>query len=695
MDSKVKKHCSFQTPISVSFVVAFAALFFCGLFHRIWILPLLLVASLVINIYSHASHAHLARKGEYTFTGADRYTVIFLVAVYGLTFASAAAYALRMLAGGGSYLLIICTFIAAFWFFGFFIFETIFLCRMPREKEKIPFKQRLISALPILALCSVLLLLNLENFDAWLRWDSYEYFYYIRRLSLTDVTSLDAMRLANHGAYICSVAYMLLGGIFGSPEISAYVLNILVLIVGTLMFWRITSKFLPKEKWILRLIVTAIYAFSPFTHGMAYNISLESFLMFGLLMFFWGEAEKMPAMQVLASLIICFSKETGAVILAVIMVTRLILNFLPFKDKSRSVLEKLELSLSLPVLACGLLWLVDFISFSWISSNNNSATPTVDGMSFNAFSLNFTYIKDRFLSLVFSNFTWLIIALVVAGFIVGTVLKKHEKPTKEKNAFIIQCVAGLAASLIPLFFFVTYNHIRYCMSTVVFLLILIPVAVERLAIEINVRRTLCTTLAILSLLQCYFTIDPTMYMFFKTIDKGFGKMTYVHNSVLTNYSDSLCIGVHSQYNREILYYDRAFEQVLKDVGYTSKDCILISPEYMEPTVGGYVTSEYLITGDGYKYRPDRYYVSYDENKNDLYLSSNTEKQLNIYYIGGTYGISELIDTYDRVIYIQMPFRDTSEESFENRVLGKFSWDSSSPIAKTFSHGWIIKSFQIK
>ena len=677
-----KKRCAFQTPLCASLVMAFVGLYFCALRGQLWIGIATLALSLLPILWIHGVYE---REGG--FTPSDRYALWLLSAFWGLLTLSLLLFGLRTLLSGGKRSVGIGALVAALVFGALLILELLYLKRV---QSKFPFakktRRELLALLPIGILCLLLVLLNLKIFETWLRWDSYDYYYYINRLSYTSLTNLETLRLANHAAYGCSLLYILVNGITGNPLISVYAVNLLMLVAGSFLFWRLTVKRFPHWKPLSHLLVTCVYAFSPFTFGLVYSISLETFLMFGMLLFFWGEAERLPLCQVLGALLICFGKETGAVLLCCIMAVRLALHFFGKEQKKLPLHQRLSLSLTAPVLCLGLVWLYDLVSFSWLSSNSASI-PIQSGTRFNSFDFNFTYIKSRLISLLFSNFTWLILLVVLAGFLVG-LLRKRRITRKEQKEFLAEYAAGAFALLVSSLLFVTYNHIRYVAPLVFLLILFLPDALDRLFSGVKLRSAVCGVLVLCSLVQCYFTVDPLMYVFFNRLDKGNGSVIYTDNDILHGGSFVNSVCVNTQYNREIMYFDRAFDELLAEIGYNTSTCLVVSSEYRVPSIGGYVFSEYLIMGFGYPYMEHARYVTWDAERETRYLSDRPEESIRVGYVSRGEEIGWLTEQHSRCVYIQFPFRD---QTFEDNLLNGFT---RTKIGEGSSNGWTLVAYEL-
>lgn len=682
---RISKLFTFQAPISLALLVSFAGLYFGAVFGRVWIFLLCLSASLAFTV----AHQLLYAAFGTPLTLSDQKAVRLLTVVNALATVSLLCFSIRNFSGEeksaawG-------TLIFAVLFAALCAFE-IFYAKFAKKEEEIspslPLAQKVRSVLPVAILLTVSVLLGLEIFGAWSRWDSYDYLYYFSNLSYSSLDVLDHLRPANHAAYGCSILFLLIDGIFGNPHFSLLLINLLMTLLGSLAFWRIVGRLFPHWHPVTRALMASVYAFSPFLFGLQYTVNLEAYLLFGLVVFFWGEVEKLPLVQVGAGLLICFSKETGAVLLAAIMGARLLLHLIfRRKNTQKRFRDAIEPGLTVPVLICGIFWLFDLMRNSWISSNSQSV-GTSENLVFNAFGFNFVYIKDRLVSLLFTNLTWLVLLVVVVGFAVGF-FRKKQFASSERLYLTVEACTALLFSLVPLFFFITYNHIRYAAPTVIFLLLLLPEALERMFGGMRLRTVLCGALACCLLVQSYLTVDPFMYLFFPQLNKGTGTLSFSPNHLFNNENIEPTISINSQYNREIMYFDRAFDDLLKNIEYDDQTLLLMSNEIIQPTVGGYVYTEYLITGFGYPYMETKRYMAWDSEREQRYLSENPDDQICISYTISKNIIFQSLGIFDRCIYISLPF--VGEED-QNLILSEFQ---AQEVGEGKSNGWCIKAYQL-
>ena len=679
-----EKRCAFQTPIVGAIVSATVGVFSCAYLHHPLPLFVFLLFSLLLLLWTHG----IAIKNGFEFSPSDRKLLLLLGGGFALLGVSCLTEAFRSALTNHAF--------STGWIWAPLCFSlcALEICCFIKSRPALPVKRDrkalLVNIGGLSLLTLVLILLNLEIFDAWIRWDSYDYYYYISRITPKTLTDLDGLRLANHAAYAVSILHLVVNGIVGDYITTIYGLNVATLIIGSLLFWRILRLRFPSWKPMLSLLFTLLFSFSPFTLGLAYTIGLEWYLMFGLLIFFWADLENIPAMQVIGMLFICFSKETGVVILFAIMSTRLL--YFWITRKNEPFIRRVELPTSLSAIALAMIWVVDLFTFNWLASNQSPTDGQGSGTPFNQFAFEPTFLADRLKSIVFSNFTWLILLVLLVGLLIYVIRKKKNKEALlPSSLFVYQVLAATLTTFLLTMLFVTYNHIRYAAPIVLLLLLLLPYAIQELR-HVSLRAALCGLLAACSLIQCYVTLDPAMLLGYDSLNKGDGQLIYTDNRIIpTDKSEppSPSISVGTQYNREILHFDQALDRLLAQIDYDEDTCLIFSGEYIQQSLGYRVYTEYLIMGFGYPHMNIQRFIAWDgENERRVLITDDSLPRIQICYANSSRSVKTTYLYFDRLVYIQLPFRDTH---YESKILAGTSREE---IACENYKGWELKAIEI-
>ncbi len=544
----------------------------------------------------------------------------------------------------------------------------------------------------IIGIILAIALVSLSVWTAWPRWDSYNYFRFIEDLSPATLSHLEEMRIADHSAYSASIIYVILNGIFNNMLFTAYFVNFLLVIGGTYCFYTIIKRYYPDWKWYSYGVFSLVYMFSPFTFGILHSINLDSFLLFGLMLYFCAEVKNNNFLTVISAVIICFSKEIGPVILATTICVKLLYIYLENK-KEKFDIKKFNPSCIASILLCGLVWFVDTLLNNWAGSNGGAATT--DGSRFNFFGLSGVYLKDKIKTILFTNFTWLV--LLVATVCLVVIIIKFIKGGEEKkkiSSLTCQLFAVLVITFILAISFITYNHIRYNMLVVSFVYIFAVLLLGKIEIKALVKNVVVGVIALLFFVQAFITIDPMMYLTMDKIDCGNGYILATQNNLFVNQDVdnkimlNLCDNV--SYNRQSIYLDKALNKAIELTNYEKgKTCYVLSGEYYSPSLQENVSSEYLVLGNGYQYYTEKArYVAWNNRTKSRYLSKNPEDNMAIFFIDDHDDLKQALSEYEEVYYIKTPFGD---ENFRNNVL---LGNNVTYIESVVSNVWKLELYKI-
>ena len=547
------------------------------------------------------------------------------------------------------------------------------------------------SVIVILCLLVFLAIINIGIFDTWPRWDNYAYLTELMRLDLHSLFSISDLRVANHATYAYSFLCILLNSLFNNPNTTAYLLNYIYLLIGTLCFWNILCKIFPKWHWITRVLATCVFAFSPYFLGQMTYINLEFFSVLAILLFLAGEANELRILQFIGALFLCFGKESTTVILVFMMLARILAEIIKRRPNDwKGWISSFELPFSLPVLSIGLLWLWDLLQNNWMLTNQTEFL-TVDGKNFNSFGFSMIYVWDKLKTIVCANFDWICILGCILACIVWVLrLRKNQwKVTlcfdKNESVLWFEICGVFVGGLLMQVLFITYNHIRYNSSVILAIYFFFFLALDILTKRQGVKNAVCCIFACVLLAQCYYTVDPVMLATMPRLDMGNGYIVSSENHVIgtdAEFIDSV------QYNRQIRDFDITFDKLLSEIQYSSDACVAISSEYEMLTAGGVCSAIHLILGYGYPYYvPSIQYVAWDETAGSRTLSLDSSEQMNVVFISSLEELETLSKTYSRVYYFRMPWKDSL---YDNQLNDPNLWEDQ--ISAGY-HGWNLHAYE--
>ena len=523
--------------------------------------------------------------------------------------------------------------------------------------------------LPYWILGALLIALSAGTLSAWLRWDSMAYYTVLGGKNPISLIRARTMRLADHASYAATLVYVFVNMLTGAPLLGAHLIALMQLLCGTFFFYRIVRRVFPEwSRWSL-LAATAIFAFSPFTFGIVYTVNLEQFLLFGFVMFFFARAEQLPMVEVAAAILICFSKETGAPMLAATVAALMLCSFLSRREWSRrGALRACNLGVNLPILGVGLCWLFDLRFFSWSEGNAGSSYTVEEAVqqverpvAFNAFGYNELYFDEKMLTANVMNFNWLFLLLIALGAVFALIYWKRDRITPARADLLVGSLAAYGVAMTVGLLFITHNHARYNLITGVLLYFPAMEAMHRIGRKNAVRTALAACTAALLLVQSYRTVDPLMLAKFPRAEKGHGRIVYTENRVIarqggdTRYAPFV-LSDNALYNREIYDMDRALDRAFGACEIDGDTCFVFSSELQTNYVGANVSAEYILLGWGFSgITPDR--VCWDADKQARVFTQEDLPEMHVAFVASEQELSAVMEQYARVYYVQMPYYD--------------------------------------
>ena len=554
--------------------------------------------------------------------------------------------------------------------------------------------------LPFLILGVLLVVLNIGVLSAWLRWDSMAYYTALRDKAAISLIRTRTLRLANHASYAVTLIYVFVNMLTGAPLLGARLVALGQLLCGSFCFYRIIKRLFPDWSRGAMLAATAIFAFSPFTFGLVYTVNLEQFLLFGLVLYFFARAEQLPLVEVAAAILVCFSKETGAPMLAAAIAASTLCSFLCERARSLGTLVKsCRLGVNLPILAVGLCWLFDLRFYNWSASTagasytvNEAVEQVARPSTFNALGYNEIYFGEKWLSANGMNFTWLFVLLIAAGVVAAVIFFGRERVTRARCELLAGSTAALAAATVIGLLFVTYNHARYNLITGVLLYFPALEALHRVGRKNAVRTAIAGCAAALLLVQSYTTVDPVMRAAFQSADKGAGRIVYTENRVIarqggnTRYAPFV-LSDNALYNREIYDMDRALDRAFATCAIDADTCFVFSSELQTNYVGANVSAEYVLLGWGFSGAGGER-VCWDAERAHRVLAKDGGTEMHFAFVGSTDELAAVRAQYARVYYVKMPYYDSFLQESVVPAYGV------TPVADEVYRGWRFCIFEI-
>lgn len=542
-------------------------------------------------------------------------------------------------------------------------------------------------------------LLNFECFNTWPRWDPFHYYYSFEKVSARNI-----FMSGNDGLIVCghnSMAYCLWNLLFrmipGVSNLNAmYLANMTLVAIDVVLLYLIFKKIFKNSTLPQNILYTFLLASSTWILGYVANLNLENFMMTGSLVLIYAVFSSNSVLGVVGVFIACFSKETGALIAAIILFVKLLYDIIRYIKQRKGI----NYSYYILNLIVGCLWLVIFIKGNWGNKNLITDRTMMDGTPYNTFNFSLMHIKDVLIQSFIIDFNWIFLCIIIftLGYTAGQILHKGKRIGdifRKKNyvilgsAFLI-CVGEMCA-------FLTGCHHRYYITPSVILGIIalcgLQYVLYNMELSLVWQYAVPGVLCVVMFVQSYRFIDPITMTIYPKVNTGEAVMVQLpaHSSV--DKDEGMTEASYS--NRQIMYLDKTLDKVYEMIyGESNLEStkVLCSNEYATRIINNTVAlgSLYNIWGFGYLYVDPPMWAKWNKEGGYRYLSY--EQPANLIepdYVMANTNLSGYINDYEHVYYLKMPWGDTVLDELQKKY-------PSISIMQTIKYrGWIIEIYQIK
>jgi hypothetical protein len=388
----------------------------------------------------------------------------------------------------------------------------------------------------------------------------------VQRLDFAPADGLKAMALAGHPAQAYA-SYMMLGQFMKLGDFTVANLQMQLLhVVQILVFSGIVGALFPgRNRTWERLLATALFAFTPLVYGLSLTVSPD----FAVLAFFcivlWAILRKRSIVAVAAGVMLCFSKEFGALLYAGLVLG--IFAVLVPSDAGRGSAPRRRLLLTgwrqhSPLL----LPLALYALYLALGGSLWRLTGLEEAASLVLRPLDPWVVWDKTIQVFFANFNWSVWGLIVASLPLAFVWRRRKEyrpgvPLVPGAWFGVLAVA-MAPFLLANYLFVTWSNPRYLLPVSLVAVVFLVRALEGWVQPILIRTGALAGCLVLFGISCFRTVDPILLHAFPTFSFGEHTMSF-YNSVPT-------VCDLTFYNREYVHYNRLFDRFLVEAGYDPK-----------------------------------------------------------------------------------------------------------------------------
>ena len=433
------------------------------------------------------------------------------------------------------------------------------------------------------------------------KWDGLLYYRTCQNLSLTSISSL---AIYGHIAQTYGVIVAAASLFIQDVGIAMIAMNMLLLTISTVFFYRLVKLIVPDKKEILYIIATAIFAFSPFYLGMVGYHNLDFYLQCLFPVVLYYTLAKKWAQQFVTACLFCFTKEPAIIIYAGLCLGTLLVDW--FSNQEKEFWKRCKRIIGTVhyyyMMLPDVLW---FVTYKFLG-------PWSAGDSSSGFDI--AYIWNKLKVLYCFQFNWLFSLILMLGIVLLGI--------KKRMGILLWWLVPvlMAQSFFTVFscFLQTVNHPRYSDSTMLVLYLLSAVIVLEFCSS-KIFKITCSVLAILLLISNYRTIDP--------ISKFVFTVTNIGKTDLVTTTKSIPFGDGAIYNKQSLWVENVMNRAIEDS--LEEDTLIVVPAINNGTYSFDGVSEVTGVTDGY-YQQKQYWN--DKRAKRVVLPSDSMLQYNLYFV---------------------------------------------------------------
>lgn len=339
------------------------------------------------------------------------------------------------------------------------------------------------------------------------------------------------------------------------------------------------------------ILFTAIFAFYPAFWGIMGEINTD----FPVLIFFiwtiYFQLNKQYLLMLFSALMLCFSKETGVIILAFYAIGYIIVKFVNsikagIKETLKQIFSPEAVAIYLAGVSWFVIWLVSSRGKLWSGASGNVATTNsqINGMKLDTFGGCAEYIFHKLKEIFILNNSYILWIFVLAAILLTVFTKKKNSITRG-NGHII---AGIYIAFIGLLnfnvYFVTWPNYRYLIPMTFFVNFFASFFVLGYIQNKNIQRVIVVVTLIL-IFSSNFHTDIISKKMFDNISMGNGDMISTNlfyikdldNKILSRDSEityEYAYDDEGVYNREYSNRGRCINKILKEIKYDSQTLVV-------------------------------------------------------------------------------------------------------------------------
>lgn len=549
-------------------------------------------------------------------------------------------------------------------------------------------------------ICGVLLLsalLYLQNFGRWFLGDAYTYYSSAAANAGSwdfSMHSLSAFFMGGHTSYAYA-ALLSIGELLWHEDGNGIrMVSGVLCLITVIAFYAVCQKIFGKAQQKMNVLLAAVFAVSPLVFGISYSVNSDFPLLCFFTLFVYADFYQKRIWQWVFVLAVCFSKETGVVMIAGYYIGECAAAAWNGAEKWKGFLERFfreAFRLRRVMQYAGVFFfLISAVlsSAGWMRNLRSAVNGSAQELE-NIVTM-WHYPLYKFSELFLMNFAWILPALAAVAVFQKAVLKKagQKKADWEKEVCsgrrVLPLAFAFAAFLGVSIGYFTYVHYRYMQPGIFFYVLLLGYVSCMVFEKEAARQRVLLAAAVLFLSQSYVTWDPVTYLLYPKVKTGRGitvsTRRYFYGGENYGYAyiegDDELLSQHYQsegmeYNREQLVRQKLLESVFSGIEYQKGDLIVLD------IFGGWKENTcYQLFGHTYP-------LYWDEEKKTV---SGEPGDCEIQF-----GIADPetdLDGFAHVYYFKFPYNPYRKDSFtkEHEEIRKWEFEKGR---------WSMEVYQVK
>ena len=429
---------------------------------------------------------------------------------------------------------------------------------------------------------------SIDTLNAIPMWDGTDYMQTILEacrweFSLGTISNLD---LCFHKAGGYALFSVLGAWLFTDATFGVHFIQLIMVLITVAAFWKILDSIFPKMDEVEKVLFTAVFAFSPALLGMMPNINVDFAMLLYITWMLCCYYNEWKILELLSAMLLCFTKESAIFIYAGFAVGIYFVHFIKHRDKFfRRIVACMKPNEYIRLVFPAFTWLATFL----LSSNNSTQQGAwgastdsymkwngkIDNLSsaINSFGYSSDYILNQTGHIFMMNFLWLLLIVILFAGIYCIMSKTRRVQAFQKLKVEYWCpwLISLLFFCLIMFFYVTHNHYRYAIASFTIIVLCFSLLLYSLIQNKVWRKIIVSFIAVLFLLQTFFSIDPLTNMMGRKINTG--------ESIVINYDIGMAGGGmlsdYILYNRQGSDWGRLIEKAMMAIDCDETTLILI------------------------------------------------------------------------------------------------------------------------